>query len=158
MCLVCLYTVIYVGLTTTEYFSFEDSRVMAITLESDPPTNANISVSLKLTPKSASGTTTYFVITLYVYYCSIIELDFDSGEIEVVFSPNSTLVSVNITIFDDIDPEFNETIDIAIMITAAMKEIGVKDGNITKAIGVILNDDSKLIIIGTAIFRHVYVV
>ena len=150
MYLMCLYTVIYVGLTTTEYFSFEDSRVMAITLESDPPTNADISVSLKLTPKSASGAI-YFITSLYVYYCSIIEIDFVSSEIEVVFSPNSTLVSVNITIFDDIYPEFNESFDIAIMIPAAMKEIGVKDGNITKAIGFILNDDSKFIKIGTAI-------
>jgi len=52
-----LYTVIYVGLTAAKYLSFEDSRVMAVTLESDPPTDANISVMLKLTPKSASGIT-----------------------------------------------------------------------------------------------------
>jgi len=52
-----IYTVIIVGLTATKYLSFEDSRLMAVTLESDPPTDANISVMLRLTPKSASGTT-----------------------------------------------------------------------------------------------------
>jgi len=76
-------------------------------------------------------------------HCSITDIDFDSGDIEVFFGPNSTLASVNITIFDDIYPESNETFDILVIIPPAMKEIGVKNGYISRAIGVILNDDSK---------------
>ena len=54
---------IYVEFTATEYSSFEDSEVMTVTLKSDPPTNINISVTVKLTPKSASG-----IALLYVFH------------------------------------------------------------------------------------------
>jgi len=125
---------------------------MAITLKSDLLTNATISVILKLTPKSALGTKYPNAIHIQVYMnFSITDTDFDDDDIEVLFGPNSTLVSVNVTIFDDIYPEFNEIFDISIIIPPAMKEIGVKNGNISRAIGVILNDDSKLIKIDAAI-------
>ena len=43
------------GLTTTEYFTFEDSEIMTVSLESSQPANTSITVILQLLPESASG-------------------------------------------------------------------------------------------------------
>ena len=70
-------------------------------------------------------------------------MDFKNDDIAMIFGPNDSLVESNITIVADIYPEFNETFSIRILIPLFMEEIGVKSGNITKATGVIWNDDSK---------------
>ena len=62
----------------------------------------------------------------------------------MVFGPNDTQVFVNIIIFDDSYPEFNETFNISVIIPSAMRQIGVMEGDIITTTGFILNDDSKL--------------
>ena len=43
------------GLTTTEYFTSEDSEIMTVSLESSQPANTSITVIIQLLPESASG-------------------------------------------------------------------------------------------------------
>ena len=68
-------------------------------------------------------------------------MDFSSDDIDVVFGPTDTLVVANITIISDRYPEVNETFLITVIIPLGMKEIGVNNGTIINATGVILNDD-----------------
>ena len=78
-----------------------------------------------------------------------------SDDIEVLFCPSCSQVSVNIKLLADIYPEANETFDVTIIIPPAMKEIGVKNGNISKANGIIINDDSKVYHISTCFTYYV---
>ena len=75
-----------------------------------------------------------------------LEMDFNSDDIDVVFGPRDTQVVSNITITADGYPEINETFIITMTIPADMRAIGVNNGAITNATGVILNDDSKIYI------------
>jgi len=72
-------------------------------------------------------------------------MDFKNDEIVIIFGPNDTQIETNITIVADIYPEFAETFAIAVLIPLEMEVIGVMSGNITTATGVILNDDSNLV-------------
>ena len=57
--------VVKIGLTSAEYFTIEDSTVMKVilTLEDNQPANTSFTVSLKLTPRSASG----YICTLHIF-------------------------------------------------------------------------------------------
>ena len=60
-----LLSVVKIGLTSAEYFTIEDSTVMKVilTLEDNQPANTSFTVSLQLTPRSASGC----ICTLHIY-------------------------------------------------------------------------------------------
>ncbi|XP_065911233.1 adhesion G-protein coupled receptor V1-like [Dysidea avara] len=118
--------VVKIGLTSAEYFTIEDSTVMKVilTLEDNQPANTSFTISLHLTPRSAS------------------DVDFRDDDIDVTFGPRDTQVVVNISIAADEYPEQNETFAISLFIPTMSREIGVGDGRITNAVGHILNDDS----------------
>jgi len=50
-----MFTEVFVGLTATEYFTFEDSEIVTVSIESSRPANTSITVILQLLPESASG-------------------------------------------------------------------------------------------------------
>ena len=130
-------------LTSSEYFTVEDSGVMTVSLECDQPANISFTVTLQLTPQTASGIVN-ICVCISMYILRFLESDFKRDDIDVVFGPNDTQVFVNITIFDDSYPEFNETFNISVIIPPAMRQIGVMEGDIITTTGFILNDDSKL--------------
>ena len=54
-------------LTSSEYFTAEDSGVMTVSLECDQPANISFTVNLQLTPQSASGIVNICVcISMYI--------------------------------------------------------------------------------------------
>jgi len=73
----------------------------------------------------------------------VLGTDFESDEIDVVFGPHDTQVAADIKIVADSYPEFNETFNISLIIPPDMKQIGVMEGDMTAATGIILNDDSR---------------
>ena len=141
--MLCVTVAIHVGLTRMEYFSIEDSGVMSVVLESDQPANTSITVTLNLATNTASGITSSLCDVFNLFVC-LSEMDFNSDDIDVVFSPSDTEVITNITITADRFPETNETFIITVIIPSDTNEIGVNSGTVTNATGVILNDDSKI--------------
>ena len=141
--MLCVTVAIHVGLTRMEYFTIEDSGVMSVVLESDQPANTSITVTLKLSTNTASGINSSLFDLFNLFVC-LSEMDFNSDDIDVVFSPSDTEVITNITITADRFPETNETFIITMIVPPGMKEIGVNSGTITNATGDILNDDSKI--------------
>ena len=59
--ILCITVAIRVGLTAMEYFAVEDSAVMSVVLENDQPANTSITVTLRLTTNTASGS--YYLVS-----------------------------------------------------------------------------------------------
>ena len=74
---------------------------------------------------------------VYLYLYNLDEEDFISGQYNVIFLPNSTQATVNITLLiDDVD-EGTEYFMLYLYIPSPTYELGVQLANITKAVAII---------------------
>jgi len=68
----CIYSTsgVFVGLTSSEYFTVEDSGVMTVGLQCDKPANISFTVTLQLTMQTASGVVNILCMDIYTsFFC-----------------------------------------------------------------------------------------